>query len=273
MVSEACPASTCVVISTSADRRLPWLPEAVNWRQSWELHKYQVVSATLQQTCPKVYIDATYCLLRLIPQWCTVTYEYSLFFFPDYCVKILMHSITLPHTLRLSDNMVLAIAGAAVGGALLLVASIGVLLCTLIMKLKLNFPTGKLQSKLHRNCLHQLDHISFMSKLSSYHCLPKPGYQHSSGYANWTHSVFISKPNVYVNSVIACSFSGWLRRSPNALFMTRKVCQSIAIVHNSIVIICGDWMVAVCNLLSFECYSGSQFIFFSHVLSLVVKYS
>ena len=70
-------------------------------------------------------------------------------------MSFMRHSIKLPHTLHLPDNMVLAIAGGAVGGVLLLVAAIGVLLCTLIMKRKLNLATGKLQSS-----LHQLDHIT-----------------------------------------------------------------------------------------------------------------
>ena len=63
--------------------------------------------------------------------------------------KIIIHPITLPHTPHLPDNMVLAIAGSAVGGTLLLVVTIGVLLCTLIMKLKLHSATDKSQSKLH----------------------------------------------------------------------------------------------------------------------------
>jgi len=69
------------------------------------------------------------------------------FFLTCKCV----HFVTLPLTPHLLDNMVLAIAGSTVGGALLLVVTtgLGVLLCMVIMKLKLNFATDKLQSKLH----------------------------------------------------------------------------------------------------------------------------
>ena len=63
--------------------------------------------------------------------------------------EIFIHPIILPHIPHLPDNMVLAIAGSAVGGALLLVVTIGVVLCALIMKLKLHPATGKSQSKLH----------------------------------------------------------------------------------------------------------------------------
>ena len=45
--------------------------------------------------------------------------------------------------------MVLAIAGSAVGGSLLLVVTFGVLLCTLIIKLKRHSAADKSQSKLH----------------------------------------------------------------------------------------------------------------------------
>ena len=63
--------------------------------------------------------------------------------------EIFIHPITLSHTQHLPDNMVLTIAGSAVGGALLLVVTIGVLLCVLIMKLKLHSAADKSQSKLH----------------------------------------------------------------------------------------------------------------------------
>ena len=59
--------------------------------------------------------------------------------------------ITLPHSPHLPDNSVLAITGGgmggAVGGALILV--VGVLLCTLIMKLKLHSATDNSLGKLH----------------------------------------------------------------------------------------------------------------------------
>ena len=57
--------------------------------------------------------------------------------------------ITPPHIPNLPDNVVLAIAGSTVGGALLLVVTIGALLCALIMKLKRHSAADKSQSKLH----------------------------------------------------------------------------------------------------------------------------
>ena len=89
--------------------------------------------------------------------------------------EIFIHPITLPHTQHLPDNMVLAIAGSAVGGALLLVVTIGVVLCALVMKLKLYSATNKSQSKLHDQLFIQHVSIYFMfptypiSHLSSYH--------------------------------------------------------------------------------------------------------
>ena len=72
-----------------------------------------------------------------------------------------MHSITHTHTPHLPDNIVLAIAGSAVGGALLLVVTTGVLLCILIMKLKLHSATAKLWSKLY-TIQHEISSFKFL---------------------------------------------------------------------------------------------------------------
>ena len=102
--------------------------------------------------------------------------------------------ITLPHSPHLPDNSVLAITGGgvggAVGGALLLV--VGVLLCTLIMKLKLlHSATDNSQGKLHDQLfvqhvklvmfqlqftfmfsIHPIMSLFYTSNMSSYRCFP-----------------------------------------------------------------------------------------------------
>ena len=46
------------------------------------------------------------------------------------------------------------------------------------------------------------------------------------------------------------------RSASNVLLMTLKYAKSIVIIHETIAIVCGDWIAALCKLLKFTNYSG-----------------